>query len=139
MEAWCVATHLAHLLRIEQVYVERLHVALAEDEPVVQSTRALNDDDPALAQHLAVPQIVHGLLNVRRDLLSALEPLTDQQLQRAVRHETLGRMTIADIAAKMANHEREHTQEVAVLVKGMPASARVVVPLVQTARPQDVP
>ena len=130
-EEWCIASHLAHLLRIERVYVERARAALVEVEPYIASTRTHNDDDSGLAQHLAVPQVVHGLLNTRRDLLALLGASDEADLQRAIRHETLGRMTVDEIAAKMAGHEEEHAGAIGMLVKQAPASARVIIPLAQ--------
>jgi uncharacterized damage-inducible protein DinB len=121
---WTIAAHLAHLLRIERVYAERAQAALTEHEPFVASTRVHNDEDPGVAQHMAVPQIIHGMLNARRDLEAVLGACDDAALQRAIRHETLGLMTIEQIMAKMSGHEAEHTVEIARLVKAAPASAR---------------
>lgn len=128
---WCIAAHLAHLLRIERVYVDRARAALVEVDPYVASTRVSNDDDPGLAQHLAVPQMVHGLLNTRRDLMALLEACDEADLQRAILHETLGRMTVDEIAVKMSEHEDEHATAISALVKQAPVSARVIIPLAQ--------
>src|SRR5262245_7644140 len=128
--SWAIATHLAHLLRIERVYAERARAALTEEEPYVASTRSRNDDDPGLAQRLAVPQIIHGMLNTRRDLEAVLDACDDRALQtRAIRHETAGRMTLEQIMLKMAGHEAEHAADVAILVKLASKSARVTIPL----------
>src|SRR4029078_5943193 len=67
-DGWSIAAHLAHLLRIERLFAERAHAALAQDEPEMPSTRVHNDDDPSASQKLAIPQMVHGLLNPRREL-----------------------------------------------------------------------
>jgi uncharacterized damage-inducible protein DinB len=128
-ETYAVATHLAHLLRIERVFAERAQAALNEDDPFVASTSVKNDDDPGLAQHLAVPQIIHGMLNARRDLDALLAQCDEAALGRAIVHERIGRMTIAEIAVKMAAHEEEHTAEIAKLVRQVPASGRVIIPL----------
>ncbi len=126
-ETWCIAAHLAHLLRVERIFTERVHAALAEDEPFVKGGAALgNDDDPGLSQRLAVPQIIHGMLNARRDLEVALDACDDAVLDlRAIRHETRGRMTLEAMVVKMAQHEDEHRLEIAKLVKQAPPSARV--------------
>ena len=130
-DAWPIAAHLAHLLRIERVYAERAAAALDEHEPSVASTRVHNDDDPGRAQRMAVPQIIHGMLNARRDLLAVLERCDDAALERVAVHETLGRMTVREMMTKMAGHEDEHAADVARLVKLAPASARVILPLVR--------
>lgn len=129
-ETWCIATHLAHLLRIERLFSERAARALTEDEPHIESTRVLNDEEPGLAQRMAVPQIIHGMLNARRDLDALLDRCDDARLERALHHERIGRMTIADVAVKMREHEEEHTSEIAKLARQAPPSARVTIPLV---------
>ena len=128
-QEWSIATHLAHLLRIERVFTERARTALSEDAPFVASTRALNDDDPGLSQKLAVRQMIHGMLNTRRELEARLEQAGDEGLVRTIQHETLGAMTIEAIAVKIAGHEREHGRAIGLLVKQAPASARVTIPL----------
>src|SRR4029079_1139429 len=128
-ETYAIATHLAHLLRIERIFTERARTALTEDEPFIASTRVNNDDDPGLAQHLAVPQMIHGMLNVRRELDALLEGCDEAALERPLVHERFGRMTVREIAVKMADHEAEHAAEIAKLVRQVPASARVIIPL----------
>jgi uncharacterized damage-inducible protein DinB len=128
-ETFSVAAHLAHLLRIERVFMERARAALTQHEPFIASTAVKNDDDPALSQHLAVPQIIHGMLNVRRELDALLADCDDAALARPIIHERIGRMTIGDIAVKMATHEAEHAESVARLVRQVPSSARVIIPL----------
>jgi uncharacterized damage-inducible protein DinB len=128
-ESWCIATHLAHLLRIERVFVERARRALTNDEPRVASTRASNDDDPGPAQKLAVPQIVHGMQATRRDLDRLLAGCEERALERGIIHERLGRMTVSAMAEKIAGHEREHAAAVRRLARQAPASARVIIPL----------
>lgn len=127
-EEWPIATYLAHLLRIERVYAERAAAALAEDQPFIASTRVHNDDDPGLAQHMAVPQIIHGMLNARRDLLAVIDRCDEAAFARTAQHETLGKMSVAQMLEKMADHEEEHTADVTRLVKLAPSSARVILP-----------
>lgn len=128
-ETWSIAAHLSHLLRIERVFAERGQRALREDEPLMASTRVHNDDDPGLSQRLAVPQIIHGMQASRRDLERILDEGGDAGLERAITHERLGRMTVAQIMAKMAQHEAEHADEVAALARQAQAAAHVIIPL----------
>jgi uncharacterized damage-inducible protein DinB len=126
--AWNIATHLAHLLRIERIFAERGVLALREDEPFVASTSVLNDDDPAQAQHLAVPQIIHGLQASRRDIESLLDG-GEPALTRTIKHERIGRMTVEQIVRKMSGHELEHTGDVASLARQAQSARRVTIPL----------
>jgi uncharacterized damage-inducible protein DinB len=127
-ETWSIASHLAHLLRIERVFAERGALALAEDEPYCVSTAAANDDDPALAQHLAIPQIIHGMQASRRDIDALLDG-GDRALARTIMHQRIGRMTVEDIVKKMSDHEGEHAESVALLVRQASQSRRVTIPL----------
>jgi uncharacterized damage-inducible protein DinB len=128
-ERWSIATHLAHLLRIERVFADRAGHALKEDEPFMPSTRVDNDEEPGRAQHLAVPQIIHGMQAARRDLERVLDACDGAALERAIVHERIGRMTVRDIAVKMTTHEDEHAAEVEALARQARSSAHVIIPL----------
>lgn len=128
-ERWSIATHLAHLLRVERAFTEHARTALSEREPFVPSTGAKNDDDPALAQGLAVPQIIHGMLNARRELDALLAGRAATGLERVIDRQPIGRMTVAEIAVKIVAHEDEHAAEIAKLVRQVPSSGRVIIPL----------
>jgi hypothetical protein len=69
------------------------------------------------------------MLNVRRELDALLDGCDDAAVDRALMHECFGRMTIADIVVKMAAHEDEHAAELAKLVRQVPSSGRVTIPL----------
>jgi hypothetical protein len=130
-ETWNIAAHLSHLLRIERLQAERATLALREIEPFVNSTGTTNDDDPALAQHLAVPQIIHGLQASRRDI-EALLDAGEASLSRAIVHWRKGRMTVEAIVRELSKHEREHTVDVVFLARQAQSARRVTIPL--TAR-----
>jgi uncharacterized damage-inducible protein DinB len=127
--AWSIAAHLGHLLRVERLFAERADRALRENEPWMASTRIDNDDDPGIAQHLAVPQIIHGMQASRRDLERVFDASDDLTLERAIVHERIGKMTIRQIMAKMAEHEQEHADEVALLARQAQSASHVIIPL----------
>lgn len=126
---WSIATHLAHLLRLERLSCERALRALREDAPQVASTGTTNDDEAASAQHLAVPQIIHGLQATRRALDELLAGCDERMLARAVVHERRGRLSVWEIATKMIAHEEEHAEAVERLAAEAPATRRVIIPL----------
>lgn len=127
-DSWNIAVHLTHLLRCERMLADRVRRALDEEEPRVASTGITNDDDPGLAQRLAVPQVIHGLQASRRDVERLLES-GDAALERAIEHERLGRITARALVEKLAAHEAEHAAEVESLARQARASARVIIPL----------
>jgi uncharacterized damage-inducible protein DinB len=132
-QQWSIATHLAHLLRIERLFAERARRALDEDEPQMASTRVQNDGEPGNALRLAVPQIIHGMQAARRDLEQVLDEAAaagdDVALERAIVHERIGRMTVKDIMVKMTTHEDEHAAEIGTLARQAQAASHVIIPL----------
>ena len=126
---WSIAVHLGHLLRCERMLVERSHRALDADEPRIASTGITNDDDPGLTQHLAVPQIIHGLQASRRDLEVLLKRAGDSGLDRGIVHQRQGRVTVRAMVEKMAAHEQEHAADVAALARQAARSRPVTIPL----------
>ncbi len=113
---WTAAEVLAHLLATERILADRAHVVLAQDNPFFASmTDEERSEHAGSAQRKPVPQIVHGLLAQRRDVLRLLEPLTAQQLARPYRHERRGDLTEASLFARMAEHESEHAGQIVLL------------------------
>lgn len=130
-ESWSIAAHLAHLLRWERMFADRAARALDEDEPLVRSSGIVNDDDDALAQRLAVPQMIHGLQATQRSLEALLLRAGESGLARAIVHERMGPMTIASIAEKTASHEGEHAADVARLAAQAPVTRPMIIPLAE--------
>ena len=110
---WTAAETLAHLLITERINTDRARAALTQDEPVFA---AINDEQrreqARSAQRMPVPQIVHGLLAQRRDVVSLLAPLSPQQLARTSSQEGRGPRTVAQLFAHIAGHEEEHAEQV---------------------------
>jgi hypothetical protein len=110
---WNAAEVLTHLLIAEQRNLDRAETALAQDNP---SFPWLSDEQVAeetrVAQRMPVPQIVHGLLALRRNVLQRFESLTDEQLARRYRHERRGELTVGWLFGRMAEHEAEHAEQI---------------------------
>jgi hypothetical protein len=60
-----------------------------------------------------------------------LDTCGEEGLGRAIIHERAGRMTVRDMAVKMAAHEEEHVAGVSALARQAPSSGRVIIPLTQ--------
>jgi hypothetical protein len=124
-DPWCIAEVLAHLLIDEKLWTQRIGLALTEDG----STVAPSDREQSLASirnaRLApVPQLIHGLLASRRDLERLLEEpgLTRDALrQTIVGHR--GRLSVAWMARKLIDHDREHVGQIEALRAGSQPAA----------------
>jgi uncharacterized damage-inducible protein DinB len=126
---WPIAAHLAHFLRVERAVCEGIANARSTADAQMTSAGASNDGDDALAQHLAVPQIIHGLQASHR----ALDALLDDRaiLERELHHARMGRITVGDLLRAHADHEREHAEQIVALVKQARTARRLIIPLAQ--------
>jgi hypothetical protein len=110
---WTPAEVLAHLLTAERTSLERVRTVLTEDNP---SVAWIPDDEleqqARSAQRMPVPQIVHGLLAQRRDVLLLLASLTPEQLRRPYQHERRGELRAEWLFQRMAEHESEHAEQI---------------------------
>jgi len=111
---WTPAEVLTHLLAVERVRLEQVRTVLAQDNAFVRwiDDEELDQQTRAAAQRMPVPQIVHGLLAQRRDVLLLLESLTPEQLSRPYQHERRGQLSAQWLFQRMAEHEREHAGQI---------------------------
>ncbi len=110
---WTAAEVLAHLVTMERILTDRARRVLTEDNPYVASIS--NDElqeQARSAQRMPVPQIVHGMLAQRRDVVSLLRPLSPQQLGRPYHHEGRGNLTLGWVFQRIAEHERDHAEQI---------------------------
>jgi uncharacterized damage-inducible protein DinB len=124
-EEWPIAAHLAHLL-----ISDRWHVAFVREALARRPTPPAEDDETEtqLAARMAIPQMVHGLLNARRELDRLVEEADDARLAAEVTAPGGGRVSLAALLGMLAGHDIEHAGEIARLARLAPASARVTLP-----------
>ena len=123
-QPWCIAEVLTHLLMDEQLWASRISQALAEDGGSVQPSDRQEGAAKVRAGRIApVPQIIHGLLAVRRDLerlLQAVE-LHEDGLRLRVLQPERGALSIEWMVRKVIDHENEHVAQIEALRLAMAA------------------
>jgi hypothetical protein len=124
---WPIAVHLAHFLRVERAVCAGISTAIAADGPPMASAGASNDGDEAAAQHLAVPQIIHGLQASRRELVALTAGET--AVTRILVHERMGRLTVSGLLRAHSGHEREHAAAIERIAQQARTARRVIIPL----------
>lgn len=108
-----------HLADFEDIYVERMRAALKTDgvevADVDEGQRALDKkyDCRDLHQELEV------FANRRRDTITFLEELSDEQLKRSFTKEGLGRVTIKEYLAILSGHDLYHLEQATWHLKGV--------------------
>jgi hypothetical protein len=132
---WCIAEVLAHLLSIERLWAGRIALALAQDgATITPSPPEAHDEGARAGRQVPVPQLIHGLLGVRRDVEKLLEKSRGRDralLANTLWHPRLQeRLDLSWMFAKVAGHAEEHADQVEALrraVGARPASERQAV------------
>jgi uncharacterized damage-inducible protein DinB len=106
--AWCVAELVAHLLDCDLVYAERMKRLIAEENPTLQAF-----DENAWLERLGSRSMPAGeavalFAANRRWMTRILRGLPEEDFARSGTHTELGRKTLADVVATMANHVDHH-------------------------------
>jgi len=121
---WSAAEVLAHLLSTERFLTQRAQDATVRQDCSIspRTERERTSDARSAAQRMPVPQLIHGLLAVRRDTLRQIDALTRDQLARPVHHSSHGEVTVAWLFDYVAAHEREHAAQIRAMREASAAS-----------------
>lgn len=112
-----------HLADFEDVFQERFRAALKEDgaevSDVDEAQRALDKKygERDLRQELEV------FANRRRDTVTLLEELSEEDLQRSFTKEGLGRVTLREYNALLLGHDLYHVEQATRYLKAAHAPA----------------
>ncbi len=129
-EGWTVKDHLAHIAAWERSVVVFLqgkprHVGLGVDEQLYLAgyEDAINAAIQERRKHVSLPEVLADLRAVHGQLLSLIEPLSDDELYKANSDwqpdgpgERDERPIIGMIYGNTANHFREHQQWIESLI-----------------------
>jgi hypothetical protein len=120
---WCIAEVLAHLLYSERMQAERIDAAIRQDGATITPPAPDAGIEAARAGRISpVPQLIHGLLAVRRQIETSLDgtDLASGILQRGINHPLQGRQTIEYmLQERVLAHELEHIAQIESLKQAM--------------------
>ena len=105
---WSAHENLAHLARIQEIYLERIQRILSEERPQLPRYKA--EEDPEWPRWAALPtgEVVNRLKALRDQLRRLVTSLTPSQLGRIGVHGVLGDMTIPEWIEFFLLHEAHH-------------------------------
>lgn len=108
MGEWSPAEVLAHVRASYDIMAPRLLAILARDNPPL--TAYDERRWATVAQYATLPLIssLESMRLQRQELVRALRRASDEDWRRTGTHETLGPMTLLDVAKRIAEHEEEH-------------------------------
>jgi hypothetical protein len=105
---WSAHENLAHLARHHAIMIERLRRILVEDGPQLARYRAEDDPEWPRWAALSTAEVLHRIADLRRELTSVVEDISEEQLDRVGIHPTLGALTIPTWIEFFLLHEAHH-------------------------------
>jgi hypothetical protein len=110
---WNVIYVVCHLRDLEKAYTERVHMMLAQDNPIFPS-----NDQNAMAIENAYAQAnlreaLAEFEDLRRGFIALVKPLSDEQWERRGQHPYFGETTILTQAVNNAIHDLDHIEQIA--------------------------
>lgn len=116
---WSVRDILVHLAGWDRVSRHALHRVVSEDDPVFEQYqgtawdwREWNARFLAEREGLSVDEALAEVRAERDALLALVAPLSDEQLQRRARMPWDHVLSVGDVLAVQAQHDREHAAHI---------------------------
>ena len=112
---WSIKEVCCHLRDSSEIDGERIRRMLSEDDPLLPSY-----DQEALAserdyQNESMPIVLTAVRAFSGGLAYLLENLSEEEWQRAGRHEERGPISIAQYAQLLGDHARQHLEQIRAL------------------------
>lgn len=109
--AWSIANVIAHLGDVELLSAWRLRQMLVEDEP--ELARIPQEAWVArLHNGQTVAEALEHFWALRRQNVSLIRSLSEEELQRRARHPRLGIITVAHFIESVIEHQEKHLQQI---------------------------
>jgi hypothetical protein len=110
---WCVLEVIGHLIEAEERgFAGRVRTLLAETDPEFRTW----DQNAVARERRDCEKDLAALLGewtrLREAGVAVVEGLRHEDLPRAGRHPTVGRLSIADLLAEWVHHDRNHQRQI---------------------------
>jgi uncharacterized damage-inducible protein DinB len=111
-DKWSLAELVCHLLRVQDLFDERITAMLERDEPAFESYAPENDDGfvDVVASHRGTDAI-SVFLTGRRTFADRLDACTPDQWRRRGRHPTFAIFDVEFLVEYMLHHEAHHVYQ----------------------------
>ena len=116
---WSVTEHVAHLGRYHEVFIERVHGILTEQEPTFQAYRAEDDPEWPDWQVRSFEDAMQRLHAARDTLLGILKDLSGEQRARRGRHARNGVLPLRGWVELFLAHEWHHLYVITRRARGL--------------------
>lgn len=107
-DRWSVTETLAHLARYHEIWIDRVRMILAEDDPAFTAYTAETDPEWPAWQRQPFEQVMPLLQANRAALIDIVDRLTPDQWMRTGRHSRFGSLSVRAWLEFFLVHEGHH-------------------------------
>ncbi len=107
-DKWSILENVAHLVRYQEVFLQRMLRILSQENPLLERYKAENDPSFAPLQNLSQVEVIKKLERSRLDLIDFFENLPANEWGRLGTHPVLGALSIQDWLRFFLLHESHH-------------------------------
>lgn len=118
-DKWSVTENMAHLGRYHEVFIERVHRILTENEPTLEAYHAESDPEWPGWLTRSFEEAMLRLHAARGTLIEILQGITVEQWARTGRHTRYGPLTLRAWVELFLAHEGHHLYVVTRRARGL--------------------
>jgi DinB family protein len=107
-DKWSPQESLAHLARYNEVFLERMHLILSENNPALPRYRAEEDPEWERWRQLSYRDLMERLAELREQLVDELKLLSDEDFERVGVHPRFGELSLSQWLEFFLVHEGHH-------------------------------
>jgi hypothetical protein len=108
---WNAAQILAHMAAAEHFFFERLTILLNQEHAYLKSFAEAATTRQSTMTNNTWEENLEAFNAIRGETVSLLMGMTLAEWERSGIHETLGRITVEDVAENMVDHDAEHVEQ----------------------------
>ncbi len=107
-DKWSIFENIAHLGRIQEIYLERMHLIQLENNPTLK--RYVAEEDAGFPGWCKknYKQLLNDFETTRQQLIDYLFSLNEEQFQRTAKHSSYGTMNVSGWMEFFLLHETHH-------------------------------
>jgi DinB superfamily len=107
-DKWSIFENFAHLVRYQNIFIERVERILTQENPIFERYSAENDANFSKWLKFDKDKLLHILINDRYVLYNSFRELSDDDLDKTGVHPAFGKLDLADWHEFFLLHEAHH-------------------------------
>lgn len=105
---WSMQENLAHLVRYQEIFIERIHLMLSGQKPLFARYSAEEDEEFANTRKKSFAELLLDLKKVRQQIITVVHSLSNEQFKNTGTHPVMGSLSLSEWIEFFLLHESHH-------------------------------